>query len=273
VLTARGQGLIHAVDFETGATAHFDLTSPLEVEPVNGGWGYDWAEPRAVSVRPGDTEIAVAGFDARVRRLSLPNLELVGPPIQSALVSINQYSYGPTVESPVAWSPDGLLLAMLDPDGEAIVMDPATGEVAAFLPRPDVEAWPDWMGPDLFNPAVAFKFLPDQSGLLVSHEAGLTLWRCHGAKASKTTQQFSAQLSGSGELLSQEAGQWTATAGEVDHPVVFALYIDDQEGPAFTNLSGKFSFPFYDVGEHKLQVVADDGTTDFATTIWTVFVK
>jgi hypothetical protein len=83
----------------------------------------------------------------------------------------------PTTESPLAWSPDGKLLAYMRPGGMLVVRDLLRDEVIFTVePPPQLPDQAEWLG----DSPMAVKFLPDGDGFVVAFEHGVGLWRCGG---------------------------------------------------------------------------------------------
>jgi hypothetical protein len=213
----------------------------------------------ALAVRPDGTEVAFTTLDGHLHRRTLPDLAAIGEPLPVGVVSINLMSYGPSVESPVAWSPDGTTLAHLAPNGDAAMTDVAThSEIARWSPpvaEPDPTLYPEGTP----NPVTAFRFLPAGDGLLTAHERGVALWTCTGDAPS------AGDPSPLAVTLSVPLPQPVATpfSAEVavtgaDAPVVVQLWLGDEPLDFASTLGGHLELWLAE-GAHLLVAKADDG--------------
>jgi len=270
VLTFLEHAGVFVVDLETGTTQSFDPVGDLpDAAPVTENWGYGNAAVFSVAIRPDGGAVALSDRAGQLTRWSLPDLESLGEPWQAGLVGINQNTYGPSMESPVAWSEDGALLAHLDEDGEAVIRRADDGVVLLTLPRPDLATeWRD----DLFNPATGFRFSPDGEGILVSFEAGLELWRCPDAPPIEGTGAVeTVSIVGPTVVAPYESHSWTATAKTEGQPVVFRLLLDGT--PVAAGLRSALSATLQETGPHTLQVLADDGIAQASSDLFQVVVE
>jgi hypothetical protein len=272
VLTFMAQPEVYVVDLEAGTAASFDPVGELpDAIPVNENWGYGNTTILGIALHPDGDAMALTDRAGRLTRWSLPGLTSLGEPWGAGLVGINQFTYGPSMESPVNWSEDGALLAHLDEDGEAVIRRADDGEVLLTLPRPDLIP-PDWTSDEIFNPATAFRFTADGAGVLVSFEMGLGLWRCPdmgpgpepGLLGSVTIE---------GPVTVDPTGNhtWTAAAVTGGQPVVFRLLLDGE--PAGAGLGGLLTATLYEPGTHTIQAIADDGVTQETSPILEVIVQ
>lgn len=258
VLTFMAHPEVYVVDLEAGTADSFDPVGGLpDGVPVNENWGYGDTAVLDIALHPDGDAMALSDRAGRLTRWSIPALTSLGEPWDAGLVGINQFTYGPSMESPVAWSQDGALLAHLDAAGEAVVRRADDGELLLTLPRPDLIP-PDWTGDDIFNPATAFRFTDDGAGVLVSFEMGLALWRCPDAPPVAAPGEIGA-VAIDGPISVDRHGNhtWTATAETDGQPVVFRLLLDG--APVAAGLKGLLNATLYDVGVHSLQAIADDG--------------
>ena len=249
---------VFVVDLEAGTAEAFDPVGDLpDGEPITENWGYGDTAILSIAIHPDGEAFALTDRAGRVTRWTLPGLASMGDPWEAALVGINQYTYGPSMESPVVWSKDGLLLAHLDSSGEAVIRLADSGEVLLTLPRPDISP-PDWTGPDLFNPATGFHFTADGSGILVSFETALGYWRCPDGPPVEATGVIGlVTIDGPTAVNSYESYSWTATAETGGQPAVYRMLLDGE--PVATSLKGVLATTLYSPGVHTLQAQVDDG--------------
>jgi hypothetical protein len=206
----------------------------------------------------------VTDHGARLTLWNLEDLAAEGEPYQAGLVGINQMSYGPSLESPVAFSNDGSLIAHLDPAGEAVVRRISDGQVLLDIPRPPVET--ERLGLELFNSATAFRFTPNDTGLLVAFEAGMELWQCPDlAPVPSPGILGPVTLQGPTGLKKGDKGTWIASADHDGQPILFRFILDGDI--IETDLEGILELQLYDEAAHSLQVIADDGVNTAASTL------
>lgn len=261
LLSAPGDPRLALVDLDGQDVQFRDILDARQpVEPINEFWPTKEFPILGLAVRPDGSEVAVADHSGRVTRWTIPDLDPVATPLESVVVGINQHTYQPSVESPVAWSTDGQWLAHLGADGEAVVRNADTGAVATVLHRPDAGDLTD-LGPATFNPATAFHFLADGSGILMAHEVGITLWRCAGSPDLEVDGDLEVTLAGPDTLVSGQEAKWTATAQSSGQPLVFQLLVDgEEEWLPLANLSGHFTRTYYEPGTFTVRAWVDDGT-------------
>jgi len=162
-----------------GATlAEAAVTTPGGEPPPRGSWMGEAL--LAVAVRPDGAEVAVTTPDGWLVRRALPQLTAIGEPRAVAVAPVNLQSYGPSVESPLAWSPAGNLLAHVGTDGQVALLDLDSGEDGPALPSPLPTEDGPLFPPGTPNSPAALAFLPEGGGLLVAHERGVALWTCPG---------------------------------------------------------------------------------------------
>lgn len=273
LLTSPGDTRLVHVDLDTSEVRFRDvLDGRTPVEPINHKRSFSDYLILGLAVRPDGGEVAVSDRSGRVTRWTLPELEPVASPYESVVVGINQHTYQPSVESPVAWSMDGKWLAHLGPDGEAVLRSAVSGTIQKVLERPDAGDLSD-LGPDTFNPATAFLFLSDGSGILVAHEAGISAWRCQGIQGPMASGDIVVELDGPTVITAGQEAEWTATAQTSGQPVVFRLLIDGDESPPQANLSGQFMKYFYKPGTVTLRTRVDDGSKTSTSDPLTVLVE
>ncbi len=263
---------VYVVDLEAGTAVAFDPIGALpDATPVNENWGYGNTAVLSIALSPSGDAMALSDRAGRVTRWSLPGLEPLGTPWDAGLVGINQFTYGPSMESPVAWSADGAFLAHLDGDGEAVIRRASDGEILLTLERPDLIP-PDWTADEIFNPATAFRFNEDGAGVLVSFEMGLALWRCPGAAPTPEPASIGpVSIDGPVTVDPTTNHTWTASAVTEGQPVLFRLLRDGE--PFSAGLRGVLTTNFYEPGVHTIQAIADDGVTQETSPVLEVLVQ
>jgi hypothetical protein len=248
---------LHEVSLTTGEHRAHDV---LEAPPVADEETLYGGTPvfLDLAIRPDGQELAATLRDGSLRRWRLSDLSPVGEPIPAAVVAINEYTYGPSVESPLAWSPDGAFLVHLDATGEAVLTDASSGEPRVVFSRPELER-PEHVPEDSFNPATAFHFFDGGRGLLIQHELGLSLWRQDSP--SVTPESAPLAVTASADAASATPGQTVTVALQVspaERLSVRRLLIDGQPTGAAT-LGDHLSLESWEPGPVFLRVLADDG--------------
>lgn len=167
-------GVVHAVHLTELEHFRADLAlglspAPYLADPVI---GYVPVSPPVVRFAvSGDLrQLAVVTYDARIRFYLLPQLEPVGPTIETALAGVNMATYGPTIASPLAWSQDGTVIAHLSVAGGLALSDARNGQLLSSYPNLLAQPLPEL--PISLNPATAIRILDGDKGIVVLHEWG-----------------------------------------------------------------------------------------------------
>lgn len=168
------RGVVHAVHLTQPEHFSADLAlglspAPYLADPVI---GYVPVSPPVVRFAvSGDLQqLAVVTYDARIRFYLLPQLEPVGPTIQTALAGVNMATYGPTIASPLAWSQDGTVVAHLSVAGGLALSDARTGALLSSYPNLLAQPLPEL--PITLNPPTAIRVLDGDKGIVILHEWG-----------------------------------------------------------------------------------------------------
>ena len=250
VVTDQGP-TVHVVELDSGIvhTTKLAVLEPTEppfpmFEPVVAG-----------AVRPDGSEVALVDGTGLVHFLAIPGLTEVRPAITASVVGINLNTYMPGVTSPIAWSADGKLLALVDPNGQVTMRHldqeaPVLTFEAPKLAKPE----PEWT----HNMPVGVTFLPDGTGLAISYEQGLALWRCPTAPWPETGAPLELLISGPTTAQAGEPALFIAThLGNADvHS--HRLYVDGQPVSA-ASLDRKASWTPVAAGTYSVSFVIDDG--------------
>ncbi len=175
-----GTGLVHVLDMAQGHHYQSDLGDGWQAIDAVGDEVVGYVPLLSPVVRiatsPDASTLAAVLHDGRLRFYKLPDLEPTGPTIQAGFAGTNMASYGPSMASPIAWSPDGQLVAHMDPHGQASVSSAITGEALASFPNPpSVLAL---AGQEPLNPPTAMLFPDGDQRLVVAYESGRVLWSC-----------------------------------------------------------------------------------------------
>jgi hypothetical protein len=257
-LAGSPEGTVVVVDLDTQRVQTLQAHAPL---PEEQRWGYNHAV-LGVAVRPDGGALATSGADLKVRVWSLPGLEPLGE-FDSDASHINLNSYTPSTSSPVRWSPDGRLLAHVAPGGELQLRDAESGFAPlALVARPSFPREEDqWRGEEQgpLHGLIDVAFSDDMTGLVVSSEAGVSLWRCPGAALPEPSGvELAVRLDGPTRLRLGETATFTATHLGTEHLHGHAFFVNGEElAPAWTGRETGWTPTA--PGTYEVSVVIDDG--------------
>ena len=255
-----GAPVLAWVDLQTGESTLLDLdaeaadiinapSAPFGLSPV-----------LSVVMSPSGHEVAVVDQSSVLRRFRLPTLEPVGTPVAAGLALVNQHTYVPSVESPLAWSPSGELLAFVGPDGEPTLLDAATGEIVTTLERPTLDEQTPWSGPTE-GYLLGLAFGADGLTVLANGEAGAAAWRCVDAAVPALDGGATVTIEVPATLTLGEPVTIGVQAEGVDETAVFTLVFDDEPLPSLASLGAAIELTTWQEGTHTLAVIVDDGLT------------
>ena len=159
------------VDPASGATVRRDVAMG-DPAPLHGSPAVGEPTTRLLSTwLEGDGEQLYATTrDGLMHTFDASTLDEIAPPRPVGVVVANEDTYLPSLESPVAATAHGALLAYLDTDGDVVIEDVATGEITRIVSAAPV-------GRTTPRP-VFLQFVDD--GLLLVDDAGVELLRCGG---------------------------------------------------------------------------------------------
>ena len=166
-----------------------------------------------MAMSPDGQHLAVVGGSGSVRLWDVQTMEEHLTLGDSGLFHMNQRSYMPSTEAPLAFSHNGELLAFFNDDEDIEIVSVASGDTVSILEGSDFsfgEEGRDSMG-NFGSEAFKLEFLGDDSGLLVSYIAGAALWRCASAMNRGGRSDLPVHLGGPVTLTVGEPGQFTAT--------------------------------------------------------------
>lgn len=251
------QTLVH-VDMSTGVATEQIVDIPLAPGINAEGAPFGDTPVLAMEIAPDGSEVAIADQSSNVRRFALPTLEPIGV-IAAGYAAINEFSYVPTIESPLTWSPNSQLLAFVSPTGEPALFDRAADAVVATLTRPKLGEQGTFSGPNTDGHLMGLGFTPDGQTFVAVGEAGIAGWRCVDADQpvllATANVSFSAPTSG----VKGETILVVVSAEGVAPAAVFTLVVDGQPLPGRSSMGAPIELNTWQEGEHTLQVMVDDG--------------
>ncbi len=171
--------LLYAGLADTGEVYRFALGSggvdvlqahtPVEDLP----WGHSGAV-HTVRLVDSDQLLLTAGPDGWLRQWHADTLEPTAADRAAGSTTVNEDLYAnPATTTPVALSPDGTLLAILDTEGELVLQRACDGTALVALPTPEHPAPAQW---SIDPGAVAVAWHPSGQGLGVRYEDIVALW-------------------------------------------------------------------------------------------------
>ncbi len=253
LVTSQGDATLMLADLDTGGSwmTTLDITEQVDFPFYYGGPIVN------VMPSPDGKRLALIGRDGLLRILSLPGMEPVMEPTPAGIAGINLNTYMPMAGAPLAWSPDGTLLAHLDAEKRVVVRRVAEPGLLMTFEAPELSQ-PDAEQGWVMNAPVSVVFLEDQSGLAISYEQGVALWRCPGAEWPEGEGPLSVLLDGPATLVAGEQGQWTATHLGTDDVHSHAFFVD---GAAVTapSLDRHGAWTPIEPGTYTISVIIDDG--------------
>ena len=254
LFAAGDEGELTRVDLNTGAWRVVQAHTEVE-EGEETWWGYH-SRILDFAVQPGGARVATVGLDQTVRQWTLPDLEPVGESFEAGVDIINQDSYLPSAASPLAWSPDGALLAHVNPEGGVTVRRVEDGAPVftheRFPLEPEARQWEG-------NTLVHLRFTHDGGGLAAAFENRVVLWACPEREGAEAGGEVEVRLSGP-ERGAVGASMFFEASGPgfgADfHGFTFAV---DGEAVGWQRESGQLEWQPIEPGTYTLSVEATDG--------------
>lgn len=257
VMTLPNAGKLAYVDLQNGQVtqvlAHEPTEGTHQMLPVEGVLD--------LAVHPSGHLVATSGADGKVRFWELPNLEPVGGALHAGVAAVNLNTYAPPHRvSPLAWTPDGSLLAMMSIDGEVVLRE-RRGDVVSTLSAPAIEDWaPEGTTDGVVNPPMAIAF--DETGQIgVGSYLSAGIWTCIGAVPEHREGELDAQITFDGprEVRANEYGAFRVQVDGVDGPVVMRVVVNG-EAHVWPQHSGTFNWYAREPGTVQMLLEVDDGS-------------
>lgn len=175
-----GSGHLARVDLSTGETVKVRAHALADSTHIGPYMAYDEVGVVDLAVDPRGELVATSGIDDTVRLWDANTLEPVGEPIAAAAVGINVMTYAPgRVVSPLAWSPDGSVLAMAGPDGQVVLRDRRGEEVGSISIPPVADEFAPTDDPRISDPVGGIAFSPDGSRIALGNYLSVGVWSCN----------------------------------------------------------------------------------------------
>ncbi len=258
VIATPGMGRILHVDLLTGAATATKI-DVAATTPINSDWApYGMKPVMTTALSPTGDELAIVTHAGQVQRFALPSLLPLGTPIMAGLAVVNQHTYIPSVESPLAYSPDGTLLAFIDGEGEPNLLETATGELVKTFHRPLLEEATPWSGPT-DGYLSGLKFGADGQTLFASGEAGLSAWRCDETEVPPMQGAEAPIFLGPTAVVVGQEAVYSIHAPAFTDATVFSLVVDDEPVRYVASFGTQIRFTSWEEGEHTVALLADDG--------------
>lgn len=244
---------VASVDLGSGrATVAFPV-DPSVLAPVDGPFSHvARADAVVLAAAVTDDELAIVARDGMLRRLDPRTLAPVAEPIRVPIFSANWDTYMPSVESPVAYSEGGALLAHVSGETTVAIRSTDTGAIVATLDLP-FTARPDGGVPT----PMAMRFVRD--GLIVTSSHGIARYACGGEGAALARPD--------GELSVHARGPASVRLGE---PIAFRVDVENASLPAVRTIVIGGRNPMgslgpdvraysYEAGTWEVEAIVDDG--------------
>ncbi len=259
---------LSAISLETGA-----ITSAQVVDPLDEALAFPYM--RAIvgaDMSPDGERVALVDSEGELRLFALPGLEELAT-FEAAVLPIDTDSYMPSYAAPVVFSPDGTLLAHaaaeVEGEAEVWIRRVSDGEVLHSLVLEDDAldddfvdlSWSGWS-----NAPVALEFVPDGTGLVVSHDVGLVLWRCSGSEWPEPSDDLGVLIEGPSSAEVGDVVSFTATHLGSDHVHSHQFFVEG-EPLADPSIERSAEWLAPAPGSYEVLIVVDDGLSTGAATM------
>jgi hypothetical protein len=189
----------------------------------------------------------------------MPSLDLLET-LEVGVFGVHQHSYMPSIQSPLAWSPDSRRLAITNTDGEPTVLDVTNNTPPIVLHRPRLTG--DDYGlslPGSPGYLLAIAFSPNGHGLVALGEAGLSGWF---GQAPASVELEPPTPSVASAFATVEKGVELPIEVYVEgfsDLAVRTLIVDGEMIPGQSAFAGALAFSSWQAGSYLVQVRVDDG--------------
>jgi hypothetical protein len=211
----------------------------------------------AVASRPGHDAFAVSTSEGLIHLISKSGSPL-REPLPSSLTLANRWTFAPPILiSPVAFSPDGALLAFASSADVATVIAFDSGDKVL-----DVKAQPrrdSFIPADIPSFPVAFAFAPDGQGLVSDFIDGTSFVRCVDALAPSLG-ELGVEIVGPTTLAVNTPGTWTTRLTNAGRLLAFHATFGEYDATTFGATPGAAHQPS-EPGTFELVITVHDGVS------------
>ena len=246
-----------------------DVLSSETMNPEGADGELGRAEIVSIALSPDGDAILVATQHGQLHRWSLPALEHTVMDVEIAAIDINQRTYMPLTVSPIVFSRDGALMAVVQHDLSVAVINTADETVVHTLETPDFAPFEPHGPQSTGGLPVALRFTDDASSLFVSYTSGMARFQCRDRETPVGHDALPVRLDGPRNIAVGQEVTFTAThlAGRSMHGHAFFL---DGEPLAVPTTGREVVWTPTEAGEFTLEVQVMDGRDTGSTTmqIW-----
>jgi len=210
------------------------------------------------AVHPDGDWVATSGSDGLIHFWTLPDLQELGNPIETAVEPVNENTYMPDNVSPLAISPDGTLLAHVQRDGEVVLRDLETLEVQTVLERPSIPEEEDSFMNFINNSVNRFAFTKNSSAIAVLYTAGPALYGCADWTIEGEPHNLEVLLDGPAKAEVGEEVLFVATHIGTDNVHGHQFFINDVAVSSMS-MTRDFTWVPEKPGTFEVTVLLDDG--------------
>ena len=171
-----------------------------------------------IAVHPGGQWAMVSTSEELIRFWTLPDLVESGAPLETTIEGVNENTYMPFYVSPLAFSPQGDLIAHVTREGEVVLRDTKTFEILVAIDRPELPE-PTGSGHTflLNNSVLRFAFERNSSAIAVLYAAGPALYGCVDWTIDGEPHDLGVLLDGPSKVKLGEEVEFVATHLGTDH--------------------------------------------------------
>jgi len=251
---------IAVVDMRQSSHSIIDLNTEDESTDVADHNVRSFSDLAGMAIAPTGAHLVLIGRSGRVRLWDLASRHELASLGLSGLFHINQRSYMPSSEAPVAFSRSGKRIAFFNQDGDVEVVDVVSRETLTVLPGSDFgfeNGTLDGMGNE-GSEAFKLEFLEGDAGLLISYMGGVAVWRCESSMGREGRTDVRVHLDGPMVLTLGETAEFTAT--HLGHVSMHghAFFVNGAlTGPVST--IRRLSWTPRVAGDHLIEVEVRDG--------------
>jgi len=247
-------------------TETIDVLSSDTMNPEGADGDLGRVEILSIALSPDGDAILIATQHGQLHRWSLPALEHTVVDVEIATIDINQRTYMPLTVSPITFSRDGALLAVVQHDLSVAVINTADETVVHTLETPDFAPFEPHGPQSTGGLPVALRFTDDASSLFVSYTNGMARFQCRDRETPVGHDALPVRLDGPRHIAVGEEVTFTAThlAGRSMHGHAFYL---DGERLAVPTTGREVVWTPTEEGEFTVEVQVMDGRDTGSTSM------